>query len=920
MTLNQPYYIDKRGGEAHIDLGGEWSFFWSDAALDSPSECEWKYKTTLPKSLYFSLYEAGLLPHPYKGVNSKEYHWVDEKIWYYKRCFSLDADEKYANAFLSFEGVSYYSRLWINGRLIGEHEGMFGGPIVDAYEYLNLHGDNEIILEVKSANYGKKENFNGELRGDGPTPEIVPWSVMRDVLSGSSSFVAMGVIGNIRLDLTEKIHISRPYLYTDSIDGDTATLKLELEIADGAVKELRSYAISAETTCVSTNLYQQGFTGAVLDDKVEIRLSMREKGSDKVVFESCDEQSLIDHDALVLRDMRFKEFAFFTKTIRLEKPKLWYPVGMGEPHLYEVEIEMLYRGRVCDKQCITTGIRTFEAKRTAGTKYRTRWNDYSFSVNGRDFFLRGMNWMNIDYLLNLDPKEYEWALTLAKNEGIQLLRVWSGGGIFETDYFFDICDRLGIMVWQDHRIANTSNTQGYSREVLESQEAYNLYRMRNHPSLAVHCGGNEFNPYHENNSQTMFTITHLIKALDPSRVYYYASPDGGSSHCYNDMDPAWYYPLFKGLPLLAESGIHNFPTYHSLCELVRREETEAVLPDILSPEFKERFPELLHHFTEYQPDRAPRLLARISQVGDISKMTLADMCDASQTQAYEFYLLMTQAMRANYPVCGGVMPWAFKRPWNTIGVQLVDAGGRPTHAYYAVKCAFAPVDIALESGFTVIAPGEELPLTVRVFNDRGINLDGGEVIVTVYTPSLEIEREYTAEISEQKQEFALESFTPDERYTERCFLICAELRHDGKVLARNTYFKKCTSLLADHDTLKRHRTERCENLTFKNGPWLGDNVKSARGATLEAKALRRGKTGKYIYYDVRIHNTSDSVAFPVTLEIKNEPARFYATDSFFLMKPDEYREIRLVCDGLSLSDTAEIKIDAWNADGVTVYC
>ena len=353
---------------------------------------------------------------------------------------------------------------------------------------------------------------------------------------------------------------------------------------------------------------------------------------------------------------------------------------------------------------------------------------------------------------------------------------------------------------------------------------------------------------------------------------------------------------------------------------MRSEETEAVLPDILSPDFKEKFPELLHHFTEYQPDRAPRLLARISQVGDISKMTLADMCDASQAQAYEFYLLMTQAMRVNYPVCGGVMPWAFKRPWNTIGVQLVDAGGRPTHAYYAVKNAFAPIDIALESGFTVIAPGEELPLTARVLSDGKANIDGGEVIVTVYTPSLKVECEYTAEISEQKREFSFESFLPDEKYTDRCFIISAELRYDGRTLARNTYFKKCTTLLADPEVLKRHRTERCENLTFKNGPWLKDNIENGKRAALEAKAIRRGKTGKYIYYDVRIHNVSDTVAFPVSLEIENEPARFYATDSFFLMKPDEYREIRLVCDGLSLSDNAKIKIDAWNADGVTVYC
>ena len=93
----------------------------------------------------------------------------------------------------------------------------------------------------------------------------------------------------------------------------------------------------------------------------------------------------------------------------------------------------------------------------------------------------------------------------------------------------------------------------------------------------------------------------------------------------------------------------------------------------------------------------------------------------------------------------------------------------------------------------------------------------------------------------------------------------------------------------------------------------GDFEKAVGG-----KQLRRGKTGKYIYYDVRIHNTSDSVAFPVTLEIKNEPARFYATDSFFLMKPDEYREIRLVCDGISLCETARISVSAINSKRVCI--
>lgn len=916
MKLNQPYYIDRRSGDAHLDLSGRWELLYTDEPIDEPSAAEWKYETTLPKSLYFSLSEAGVLPHPYKGVNSREYHWVDEKIWYYRRRFTLERRGFDGCAFLSFEGVSYYSRLWINGTLLGEHEGMFGGPIVDVRDYLNFNGENEIIVEVKAANYGKKESF--DLRGDDPTPEIAPWSAIRDPLSGQRQFIAMGIYGGIRLDFTERMHISRPYLYTESIEGELATLKLEFEIADGAVRELRSYGISAETTCVSTNLYQQGFTGAVLDDKVEIRLTLKEEGTGKVVFESSDEQALVDHDGLVLRDMRFKEFAFFTKTIRVERPKLWQPVGLGEPNLYELEIEMLHDGKLCDKQTVTTGIRTFTAKRTAGQKYRTRWNDFSFSVNGRAIFLKGMNWMPVDYLLNLDPKEYRWALTLAKNAGIQLLRVWSGGGIFETDLFYELCDKMGIMVWQDHRIANTSNTAGYDREVLESQEAYNIYRMRNHPSLVIHCGGNEFNPYHENNSATMFTITHLIKTLDPSRVYYYASPDGGSSHCYNDMDPAWYYSLFRGLPLLAESGIHSFPTYRTMRELIRREETEGVLPDMLSEEFVENYPELLHHFTEYQPDRAPRLLARISQIGDISKMSLADICEAGQIQAYEFYLLMVQAMRSNYPVCGGVMPWAFKRPWSTVGVQLVDGDGRPTYPYYAVKSAFAPTDIALECGFSVIAPGERIPITARIFNDDGRNLDGGEINVTVYTPELKIAAEHTVEITGRKKEFELREFVPDESYTDRCFLISADLRHEGRLLARSVYFKKCTSILADAELLSLHRSRQCENLTFKNGPWLMDDLKGAAVGSIKLTPIRRGVTGGYVYFDIRVENNSEAPVFPVSFEIANASARFYATDNFFLMKPYEYKEVRLVADGISQDEAARIEASARNAERAVI--
>ena len=159
MNLVQPYYIEPRAKDAHIDLEGFWSFAWADEAQEYFPASFWRYETSLPKSLYWSLFEAGVLPDPYYGTNSKAYHWVDEKIWYYKKTFPLDETAKGKRAYLCFDGVAYYSRLWVNGVLLGEHEGMFGGPACDVTQYLHFLGENEIVVEVKACDYACKGGF-----------------------------------------------------------------------------------------------------------------------------------------------------------------------------------------------------------------------------------------------------------------------------------------------------------------------------------------------------------------------------------------------------------------------------------------------------------------------------------------------------------------------------------------------------------------------------------------------------------------------------------------------------------------------------------------------------------------------------------------------------------------------------------------
>ena len=177
MRLDQPYYIEKR--ENSLSLNGTWDFFYSDSEKEEFCEKNWQYKAELPKSLYWCLYEAGITPHPYKGVNSKEYHWVDEKVWYFRKKFNLNKNSC-GNTVICFGGVSYYCRLWVNKNLIGEHEGMYGGPCVNIGEHLNFSGENEVIVEVKACNFGKKDIFDSFNGYDGMNDQIVPWNIARD--------------------------------------------------------------------------------------------------------------------------------------------------------------------------------------------------------------------------------------------------------------------------------------------------------------------------------------------------------------------------------------------------------------------------------------------------------------------------------------------------------------------------------------------------------------------------------------------------------------------------------------------------------------------------------------------------------------------------------------------------------------------
>ena len=200
MNLSQPYYIDPRESAAHLSLNGQWDFTYTDAET-APGLIQWNMTTSIPNSVYWSLYEAGVLPHPHEKNNSKQYAWVDQKIWYYRKVFSLTEAQRAAHAFLCFEGAAYYTRVFLNGEELGSHEGMFGGPVVDVADRLNYAGENELVVEVKACDYGYEEGTWNPHNPDLSVINypIIPWNLARDKGSTPGDFIdSVGRRGRLR--------------------------------------------------------------------------------------------------------------------------------------------------------------------------------------------------------------------------------------------------------------------------------------------------------------------------------------------------------------------------------------------------------------------------------------------------------------------------------------------------------------------------------------------------------------------------------------------------------------------------------------------------------------------------------------------------------------------------------------------------
>ncbi|GAI58772.1 unnamed protein product, partial [marine sediment metagenome] len=174
--------------------------------------------------------------------------------------------------------------------------------------------------------------------------------------------------------------------------------------------------------------------------------------------------------------------------IRIENPSLWWPAGYGQQNLYTIDAKLLSSNETIDRKQKSFGIRTVKLNRSPDE----HGEKFQFEINGQPIFAKGANWVPPSIFAgSVTSADYEKLLHLAKGSAVNMLRVW-GGGYYEADEFYSLCDRLGIMVWQDFMFACAYYPdRKWFLEEVETEATAIMKRLRNHPCVVLWCGNNE---------------------------------------------------------------------------------------------------------------------------------------------------------------------------------------------------------------------------------------------------------------------------------------------------------------------------------------------------------------------------------------------------------------------------------------------
>lgn len=481
-----------------FELNGRWTL--------RRNGCDELIAAQVPGCVHTDLLAAGKIADPFVSDNEKTLRWIFQESWIYQRKFDLPADFlQPSRILLCCEGLDTISHLFLNGKPLGSTDNMFRHWEFDVKTFL-LPGTNQI-----------------EIRFDSPSEYI---------------------------ENRQKI---RPMIYPTA----------EHQVA--AFSQIRKAAFSfgwdwgpcLPTSGIWQPIYIRAIdAGRLLDvstrqdhtDLRRVKLSVAVKAEYESLAEKSVRVTLKYGKEVMAQEVCPLEGSSREGSVDLwvEDPQLWWPIGMGTQPLYDLTVELLNEASVAfDVWERRIGLRTIRLDCSPD-----EWGHaFSFHVNGIPFFAKGTNWVPADALVTrISTEKYRQLLTAAADANMNMIRVW-GGGIYEPDVFYDLCDELGLCVWQDFMFACAPYPLGdpeFGKNAAVEIEQQ-IKRLRHHASLALWCGNNELEScgfvatqgddghMSRENYQSFFegTIPSLVATHSPEHDYWPGSPYKEAGESYN---------------------------------------------------------------------------------------------------------------------------------------------------------------------------------------------------------------------------------------------------------------------------------------------------------------------------------------------------------------------------------------------------
>ncbi|MFJ2565683.1 glycoside hydrolase family 2 protein [Streptomyces sp. NPDC087568] len=659
--------------------------------LRHPDDTGAALPAAVPGCVHTDLLAAGLIPDPFLGRNEADVAWVGRREWTYERHLSSASPHGsgHERTDLVFDGLDTAAEITLDGEPLGRVRNMHR-----SYRFDVTGRQGGLAVRFDSA-YTEAEAVRARV-GERPGAYAEPYAHIRKMACSfgwdwGPTLVTAGIWRPVRLESwsTARIDRVRPLV---TVEEGTGVVEAHIEVE--RTRSEAELAVEARVGGVRARAAVDGTTGVV--------------------------------------------------RLRVPDADLWWPRGYGGQPLYELELTLLHGAEALDARRLRIGFRTVELD----TSTDAHGTGFTLVVNGERLFARGVNWIPDDVFPSRVTRErYRKRLGQAAAAGVDLVRVW-GGGIYESADFYDACDELGLLVWQDFPFACAAYPEEQPlRGEVEAEARENVVRLMPHPSLVLWNGNNEnlwgfrdwgWEPELAGDSwgegYYLGLLPRVVADLDPTRPYTAGSPWSGS-WAHHPNDPAhgthhswevwnrrgWADYRLNVPRFVAEFGWQAPPAYTTLRRALPGEE--------LAPDS----PGMLHHQkAEDGNGKLERGLAPHFALpeGDFDRWHYLTQLNQARAVAAGI-----EHWRAHWPVCAGTIVWQLNDCWPVTSWAAIDGDGRKKPLYHELKRLYADRLLTLgerEGGLVLAAVNQSAAPWAGELTLRRMSV-AGEVVAATHT-------------------------------------------------------------------------------------------------------------------------------------------------------------------------------------------